>query len=165
MNMYRALAFDVDPVSSGLLRQALPGWRIESMFGQTAETLQGDWNPGGVNLLVVGVRDDFTETLALCRFLAYCTYYSSSFPREPGRRQTESERLRGVHPPVDAPVLALIPGGKEMFAKALNEAGVHASLLLPLNLSDLVEALDGLQAGEQDVRRHRLSSRSPEAFT
>jgi len=58
----RAIAFDVDRASSACLRAALPGWRIDILYGATVASLPCDWDPGPVDLLVVGIREDVAET-------------------------------------------------------------------------------------------------------
>src|SRR5205085_1945472 len=71
----RAIAFDVDAASLASLQEALSGWQIEPIARATVASLSPDWDPGVVDLLVVGGRDSMTETLGLCRFLAFCTSY------------------------------------------------------------------------------------------
>ena len=61
----KAVSFDVDAASSNSLREALPGWQISNVYGATVTSLPCDWHPGVVDLLVLGVREDVTETLGL----------------------------------------------------------------------------------------------------
>ncbi len=63
LNESKAITFDVDPVSLLSLREALPGWQIAVVYGATVASLPCDWNPGAVNLLIVGTRDNVAETL------------------------------------------------------------------------------------------------------
>src|SRR5947209_3454582 len=72
----RAIAFDVDKASFASLQEALPGWQLDVVAGATVASLPCDWNPGAVDLLVVGSRENVTETLGLCRFLAVSALYS-----------------------------------------------------------------------------------------
>jgi hypothetical protein len=88
----KAVVFDVDAASLTTLREALPGWHIKVVYGATVGSLPCDWNPGAVDLLVVGVREDVSETLALCRFLADCTSHS----RDSWQETADSWGLRGA---------------------------------------------------------------------
>ena len=96
----KAIAFDVDPASLLSLRAALPDWEIEAVQGASAASLTQDWNLGAASLLVLGARDDVTETLDLCRTPWQGPWKSTSM-RKPGTfRRSASKPLRAfVSPP------------------------------------------------------------------
>ena len=52
----RVIAFDVDAASLECLRQAFPGWHIETVTGATIESLERHWDPGPARLLVLGFQ-------------------------------------------------------------------------------------------------------------
>jgi CheY-like chemotaxis protein len=115
-----AVAFDVDTASLITLRQVFPEWQIETVTGATARSLQRDWNPAGVDLLLVGVRDGVAETLSLCRALR----------GQAGRAQT--------------PLFVLVaPGqdGQAGLASAALRVGAHGCLALPVHTNALLLAL------------------------
>src|SRR5690242_18669504 len=56
-NQRKGVAFDVDAASLLALRQALPEWEIETVAGATPHSIDRDWNPTAMNLLVAGARD------------------------------------------------------------------------------------------------------------
>jgi hypothetical protein len=102
--------------------------------------LTSDWDPGVVDLLVVGPRAEVSETLALCRFLAFSSPYSSDF-----RQAQERSGLQGGpgHPTrrIDAPLLVLVNSDQGSLVGAVLEAGAHTCLMLPLyanNVSTLL---------------------------
>jgi hypothetical protein len=61
----RAFAFDVDAVSLASLREALPRWELVALDGATAASLASAWDPGSVDLLVVGVRAGAADVAGL----------------------------------------------------------------------------------------------------
>jgi hypothetical protein len=152
----RAVAFDLDAASLLSLREALPGWEIEVVNGATAASLPRDWNPGEVNLLVVGVRANVTETLGLCRFLAFCTSYARDSRQEvaetlgPHRNGQNQERWAG------APLLVLVPAGQEAIVGAALEAGAHSGLMLPIHAKEVASMLVHARADNQPGR-HTLN--------
>jgi hypothetical protein len=152
----RAMAFDVDAASLASLREALPGWRIDVVYGATVASLPCDWDPGVVDLLVVGVRANVTETLGLCRFLAFCTSYSRDSRQEVaetfGLRRSLQDQARRA----DAPLLVLVPSGQETLAEAALEAGAHSCLLLPIYAKEVASMLVHARAGNQPGR-HTLN--------
>jgi len=150
----RAVAFDVDAASLASLREALPGWEIVTVNGASASSLSRDWDPAAADLLVVGVTDDATVTLALCRFMAFCPAYSRDAlpgiadavePRE------MLERLR-----VNAPVLVLVPPGRDALVAGALEAGAHNCLVLPIVPKEVTAVLARVQRGNQPGR-HTLN--------
>lgn len=149
----RASAFDVDDASMASLREGLPGWQINDVRGGTVTSLPRAWNPGAVDLLVVGVRANVAETLGLCRFLAFCSAYSqdarhvtaaTSDPRENQTRRA------------DAPLLVLVSHGQEAFVRAALEAGAHSCLILPICAKEVARMLIRTRAGNQPGR-HTLN--------
>src|SRR6266511_3620158 len=104
----RAIAFDLDAASLSSLREALPAWKIEVVDGATAGSLTCGWNPGAADLLVVKAREEVAETLGLCRFLGFCSDFSTD------SREAATASLgqhQGRQNPVwrlDAPLLVLV---------------------------------------------------------
>lgn len=134
----KAVAFDVDAASLNIVRKALSGWQINDVYGATVTSLPSNWNPGVVDLLVVGVRENVTETLRLCRFLASCTFYSNdSRPEAAG-----TTGLRGglLNPTrwIEVPLLVLVPAGQEALVSAALDAGAHACLVRPICAKDML---------------------------
>jgi hypothetical protein len=152
----RAIAFDVDRISSASLRQALPGWRIDALYGATVGSLPCDWDPGPVDLLVVGVREDVAETWGLCRFLAR----STSAVREPRRVAVETaslpRNLLEVARRSVVPLLLLLPSGQGALVEAGLEAGANRCLMLPINAREVASMFAHAQAGNQPDR-HSLN--------
>src|SRR5947209_17647300 len=113
----KAIAFDVDAASLASLRQALPGWEVESVNGATAASLDHGWDRGPADLLVVGIRDDATDTLALCRSLASCMSFSADSRQgaadSPGLRGRQQKCSRDA----DAPLLVLVRPGQEALVR------------------------------------------------
>ena len=127
-NQFRAIAFDVDPASLLSLRQAFPAWEIEAVQGATVASLTQSWNLGATDLLVVGARDDVTETLGLCRGLRSQT----------GRTAT--------------PLLVLVPPGRPALVRDVLHAGANSCLVLPINAKEVASMLAHAQAGNQPGR-------------
>ena len=127
----KAVAFDVAPESLITLRQAFPEWQIQAFDGASTASLKSDWNPGSVDLLVVGASAQ-AETLGLCR----------AFRSQSGRAHT--------------PLLVLVPPAKEAFVRALLGAGATSCLTLPVHAKDLVSMVARAQAGNRPGR-HTLS--------
>ena len=148
----RAIAFDVDTVSSASLRQALPGWQIDTVYGATVASLPCDWAPGRVDLLVVGVREDVAETWGLCHFLAR----STSAVREPRRVAVETtalpKNLLEVARRTAVPLLLLLPSGQGILVEAGLEAGANHCLMLPINAKEVASMFAHAHAGNQPGR-------------
>lgn len=152
----KAIAFDVDLASLASLRLALPGWEIEMIRGATPASLVYPWAPGKVGLLVVGVRN-VSDSLGLCRFLAYCI--ASSRDSRPQAAQTPaSARL-------DASLLVLMPADQRDFVTAMLTAGAHSCLMLPIHAKDvatmLVRAQQGNQPGRHTLNLERAQKEDP----
>lgn len=124
----KAIAFDVDSDSLTSLQQAFPRWEIETTNGATTGSLKRDWNPGAVELLVVGAHDQVAETLGLCRGLR----------SQAGRAQT--------------PLLVLVRPAQETLVRALLATGANSCLVLPVHAKDLVSRLTWMRAGNQPGR-------------
>lgn len=142
----KAITFDVDAASLASLREALPGWQINDRGVFAAATFPIDRNPGDADLLVVGVRGSVTETLGLCRYLAFCSSYS---------KEMRPETLANI-PAHAAPLLVLVPPGQEKFVAAALKAGAHSCLMLPIHPQDVVSMLIHSRAGNQPGR-HTLN--------
>jgi DNA-binding response OmpR family regulator len=124
----KAIAFDVDPDSLVILRQALPGWEVEAIDGATTGSLTRDWNPGAADLLVVGAHGPMAQTLGLCRGLR----------GQAGRAQT--------------PLLVLVPPTRQALVRAALAAGAHSCLVLPVHAKDLVTRVARARAGNRPGR-------------
>ena len=148
---FRAVAFDLDAASLISLGEALPGWEIEVINGATAASLSPNWNPGAVNFLVVGSRANAAETLGLCRFLSFCTSYSSdSRPAADISGRHGSGQNQG--PRADAPLLVLVPPGQAPLVRAALDAGAHSCLVLPIHAKEVASMLVHARAGNQPGR-------------
>lgn len=51
----KAIAFDMDAASLSRLKEALPGWQIDDVYGATVASLPCYWNPGAVDLADAGI--------------------------------------------------------------------------------------------------------------
>jgi hypothetical protein len=148
----KAVAFDVDATSLISVREALPRWQIETVNEATASSLARAWNPGAVDLLVVGVRGKETDTLGLCRFLAFCTSYSEDARQE--RLEPwgpDGSRRRPAHQ-TDAPLLVLVSPGQQSLVTAALEAGAHTCLVRPIHAKEVNRMLAHARAGNQPGR-------------
>lgn len=137
----RVCTFDVDAVSLNSLRDALPGWRITTINGATVASLTPIWNPGVADLLVLSIGQKVTESLGMCRFLAFCTSYSGDARRDvstsPGRPiDGHYQKHRS-----DAPLLVLVPSGQDTVIGAALEAGAHGCLFLPIHAGEMADTL------------------------
>lgn len=131
----QAIAFDLDAVSSGCIRDTLPDWKFSEMKGATAASLAQKWNPGLASLLVLGARHNIVETLSLCRFLAFCRTCSRDFNREVEARYPRS------------PILVLLFPGQELLVEALMRAGADKCLTLPIHSGGVIDTLIGTEEG------------------
>lgn len=146
----RALVFDADEATLVGLQETLPGWDLEVVRGASAGSLSRGWDPGVADLLVVSAGTSGSQTLGLCRFLAFCTSYSAE-----ARRSAESPGLRAaLRKPTraDVPLLVLVPPGQETLVGAALEAGAWSCLMLPVRTEDLAGILAQARAGNQPGR-------------
>ncbi len=158
----KAIAFDVDQASLFSLRNALPDFVIEEVNGATAASLNSDWNPGTVDLLVVGAREKLNETLDLCRFLVSsgvlardsqkATDSQEEMPKRLGLHRSRRHRER--RPP--SPLLVLVPPGRESIVKAVLKAGAQSCLVMPIDAKEVASMLIRAQEGNQPGR-HTLN--------
>lgn len=153
---FTAVAFDLDVASLTSLREALPGWQINDVCGATVSSLPCDWNPGAADLLVVGVRENVSETLGLCRFLAFCNPYSKDSRQEAAETVGPRAGLMNQTRRMDAPLLVLVSPRQETFVTAALEAGAHSCLVLPIHAKDVASMLVHARAGNQPGR-HTLN--------
>jgi hypothetical protein len=148
----KAIAFDLDEASLISLRKALPGWQVDVLYGATVASLPCYWNPGGAELLIVGVRAIVSETLGLCRFLAFCTPYSKDFRQEARETLGLARSLSNGARRTAAPLLVLVPAGQEALVSGLLEAGAHSCLMLPIHAKEVASMLVHARAGNQPGR-------------
>ena len=158
----KVITFDVDEDSSVSLREALPECDIEAIEGATAASLNREWNPGTVELLVVNARVDLAETLKLCRFLVSCgvlakdsqdaTDTQDVLPKNLGLHRSRRNRGRRPH----SPLLVLVPAERKSIVKAVLRAGAHSCLLLPIDAKEVTSMLVHAQEGNQPGR-HTLN--------
>jgi DNA-binding NarL/FixJ family response regulator len=147
-----AVAFDVDPASLVNLRKALPDWEIEVVNGATLASLSLGWTRGAADLLVLQAGAEVAETLELCRFLARCGAVSTGC-RDEGPR---TSGLRGSRPnqapPAGAPLLVLVPHGREPLVRAVLEAGADSCLVLPVHAKEVASMLVRARQGNRPGR-------------
>jgi hypothetical protein len=150
------MAFDVDTNSSASLRQALPGWQIDTVYGATVASLPCDWAPGPVDLLVVGVREDVAETWGLCRFLE--RYTSTVRESQPVAVETTElpKNLLDVARRPAVPLLLLLPPGQGSLVEAGLKAGANRCLMLPIDAKEVASMFVHARAGNQPGR-HTVS--------
>jgi hypothetical protein len=151
----RAMLFDVDASAVASLLEVLPGWRMDTLFGATVQSLPCGWDPSGVELLILGARENFSETVALCRFLSFATDYSADFRR----LAPHGGPLPGFFGHPNAPLLVLVSEGRGCDAGALIEAGAHGVLSLPIRADEVAKTLGGLWASPQPTSL-RLGNRT-----
>jgi hypothetical protein len=157
----RAVAFDVDAASLTSLRDALPEWEIVSVNGATSASLSGHWDPGEVDFLVVGTRDNAAETLGLCRLLSFCTSYSTEAQREEMETLASEQSPQRTTAVGNAPLLVLVPPGQETLVGAALEAGAYGCLMLPIHAKELTSMLAHARAGNRPGR-HTLGLDRPQ---
>ena len=152
----RVVAFDVDAASLASLRQALPGWEIVLVNGSTVSSLARTWDPSAADLLVIGIGEDTTVTLALCRFVAFCATYSRD--ALPGFADTvaQGDMLEQLRRQVNAPLLVLVPPGHASVVAGALEAGAHSCLVLPIDPKEIRAMLARARSGNQPGR-HTLN--------
>jgi CheY-like chemotaxis protein len=138
----KAVAFGMDPESLADLRQALPGWRIHCFHGTTVGSMPHDWDPGEADLFVVCLRENVTEVLGLCRFLARWPSCESDPPED----LPETSRLDGKHEDAtcrpDVPLLVLVSSGQDTLVGAALEVGARACLQQPISSEDMADFLN-----------------------
>src|SRR5579885_855927 len=91
----RAVAFDLDPASLISLGEAVPGWEIEVVSGATAASLSGAWDPGPVDLLVVGARANVRETLGPVPVPDFLHFLLGRLPEGGGRSRGAARERTG----------------------------------------------------------------------
>jgi DNA-binding NarL/FixJ family response regulator len=152
----RAVAFDLDPASVLSLREALPQWEIEVVNEAPTASRVRDWNPGGVDLLIIRAREDVGETLGLCRLLACCGLFSRALHDEGadqlGQHRSRQNEIRRV----DAPLLVLVLPGQESFVRAALAAGADGCLVLPVHAKEIASMLARMEEHNQPGR-HTLN--------
>jgi DNA-binding NarL/FixJ family response regulator len=150
----RAVAFDLDVASLMSLREALPGWEIDTINGATPASLAHNWDPAAADLLVVSASGNATEVLSLCRFLSFCTGYSTEAREAESETLGPREKLPALRP--DAALLVLAHPGQENIVGAALEAGAHSCLMLPIHPKEVASMLVHARAGNQPGR-HTLN--------
>ncbi len=148
----RAIAFDVDTISSASLRQALPGWQIDTVQGATVASLPCDWDPGPVDLLIVGVRADAAETLDLCRFLERSTSAVREWEQVPMETAGLPKNLLDIARRTKVPLLLLLPSWRTILVDAGLKAGAHSCLMLPIDAKEVASMVVHAHAGNQPGR-------------
>src|SRR5437016_6138184 len=128
----KVIAFDVDRASLASLGEGFPDWKIEAHEGLTTVSLIRSFSPGLAELLVVGARPQFVETLGLCREL---------------RSQAGQART---------PLLVLVSPVQEELVGAALAAGAHSCLVLPIHVKELVSMVSRARAGNRPGR-HTLN--------
>jgi peptidylprolyl isomerase len=147
----RVIAFDLDAASLVSLHDALPEWEIESVKGATPASLSGHWDPSIADLLIVGTRDNASETLGLCRLLSFCSSYSTEAQGK-GQQNLAPEQSPQKIAVWNAPVLVLVPAGQETLVGAALEAGARGCLMLPIHAKELTSFLGRARGGNRPGR-------------
>jgi FKBP-type peptidyl-prolyl cis-trans isomerase 2 len=153
----RAIAFDLDAANLASLKEALPGWEIETIDGSTPANLARDWGPGAAGLLVVAIRADAADTWGLCRFLASRPSSLADGARRNVDKAGLADPLQSPRRSPAAPLLVLVPEGQEALIEAALEAGAHSCLVLPLRPKSVAIVLTHARAGNQPGR-HTLNT-------
>jgi len=158
----KAIMFDVDLASTLRLKEALPGWRFETMNGATADSIARGWKPGSVDLLVLGILDDGAAALKLCRSLAFCTVLSEVDGQEPQHLARADGDCRRGMPRLDAPILFLVSSDQQSLSQFALECGAHRCLVRPLRIKNMTDMLARIHPGhEKTVRQMPRNSDSP----
>ena len=148
----KAVAFGMDPESLADLQHALPGWRIHCFHGATVGSMPHDWDPGEADLFVVRLRENVTEVLGLCRFLAQWPSCESDPPEvlpETGRPDGKQEDAT-CRP--DVPLLVLVSSGQDTLVGAALEVGARACLHQPISVEDMADFLNPAPADNLSSR-------------
>src|SRR5437879_431160 len=146
-NQSKIIAFDLDQASLISLRQALPDSLIEVIHGATAASLNRDWNPGTVGLLVVNARQEVAATLELCRFLVSCGVHAKNAPvvtdsqEEVPNALGLHRRRRNVARRPHSPLLVLVAPSQKSIVRDVLKAGAHSCLMLPIHAKDVASML------------------------
>ncbi len=140
-NELTAVAYDLDHESAISLRDALPGWEIQIIDGETLRPTERDRIPGAAGLVVLGANASLSETLGLCRAL---------------RNRVDCRAV---------PFLALVPPHQEAQVRAILEAGADNCLVLPVHPKEIMEMVShkkGSCPGRADhPGRHTLNLDQP----
>jgi FKBP-type peptidyl-prolyl cis-trans isomerase 2 len=150
----RVVVFDPDAPSLAAVYEALVGWRVDVVYGATADTLPCDWEPGDARLLIVGVGGELADTLDLCRFLAFCA--APPQPSSNAAAQAAAEHSRGAVRRDGIPLVVLMPHQAGTMVSAALEAGADGCLMLPLRAEDVRAVVDQGRAGTRQGR-HMLN--------
>ncbi len=123
----RALALNVDAESLASLKDALPGWAVETAVKSLRP---GDALPdrGPIDLLVVGVQDDTGSVTEVCRSL---------------RR---SPSVEGV------PLVVLVKSAQDGLVTEVLDAGADRCLVVPIDPKQIVDALATARNGNRPGR-------------
>jgi hypothetical protein len=152
----QVVAFDVDASSLLSIREAFPGCREEVVNGATASIMASTWYPRAINLVVLGAVGDGVNALGLCRFLSFCTAYSTDFeavtPQTMHAEEGQSKSRRS-----SARLLVLVSPAQEHLVQAFLETGADSCLVRPVHFKDVLGMLTHARAGNQPGR-HTLNS-------
>jgi hypothetical protein len=144
-----ACAFDLDAANLACLEDALPGWDIRALNGQTAASLPPDWASEEASLLVVAIRGDGRESLKLCRFLAGALVpltvhtWPELLPEAMAERKAATRK---------AMLFVLLPPDHDSLVWALQEAGADRCLFLPLEANEVTDILYAVRSRDPDPK-------------
>lgn len=124
----KAVTFNLDAASLASLRDALPGWTLESVAGATTKSLEWDCQPAEADLLVVSAGTGPLPALALCRGLR----------SQAGRART--------------PLLVLVPAADEELVREALAAGADSCLWLPIHAKEVAPMLRAIHEGNRPGR-------------
>jgi hypothetical protein len=139
----KAIAFGMDAASLADLRQALLGWRIDCFYGTTVGQMPHDWNPGEAELFVVLLRENVTEVLGLCRFLAQWPSCEDEMQQDRSEAwRSEGTQQQEASCRTNIPLVVLVPSGQDTLVGAALEVGARTCLQLPISAAALGEFLN-----------------------
>lgn len=145
---FRVVAFDLESASLASLREALPTWTIEEFSEVRAMNLRREWSVETSDFVLIEMRGDAEETLALCRLLVDRGICST----EAWKRNEMAALRKRSQPRIDVPLLVLVPEFKKQLVPSLLEAGAHSCLMLPINAKEVASMLKHVRAGNQAGR-------------
>jgi len=138
----KAVVFGMDAETLTGLRQALPGWRIDCFHGTTVGSMPHDWHPGEADLFVVCLRENVTEVLGLCRFLAHWPSCESDLAEDLPESRRQEGKPEDASCATNVPLLVLVSSVQDTLVGAALEVGARACLRLPISVKDVAEFLN-----------------------
>jgi DNA-binding NarL/FixJ family response regulator len=156
----KVIAFDLGAAGLASLRDALPGWQIETIDGTTPDAARLlDLRS---SLLVVGVRSRAEETWRLCRALAFPASDLGDCSKERSSESGAPAVIEDPPGPARVAILVLLGTGQEALVTAALDAGAQSCLVLPCQREDIDRILAHARVGNQ-AGRHTLDKEQPQS--